>query len=97
MYNEKFENVPDIFGAPGLAVVVVAVKMLARLGIASVGMVTTWGTVTTWGMAHMPNHGELMDDVHVHDPMHVSVFVHVISCYLHSLSCQLVCLVNSLC
>ena len=35
MYNTKFENVPDIFGAPGLAAVMVAVKMLARLGIAS--------------------------------------------------------------
>ena len=71
MYNTKFENVPDIFGAPGLALVMVTVKKVRRLKIASVGMV------------NMPDQGELTHLVHVHDPMHVSVFVHVINCYVH--------------
>ena len=62
----------EIFEAPGLALVMVAVKKVRRLKIADLGR--TWGT----------NHNELTDYVHVHDPMHVSVFVHVISCYLHS-------------
>ena len=46
---------------------------------------------------NMPDHNEITDDVHVHDPMHNSGLIHVISCYLHSFSCQLVCLVNYLC
>ena len=39
MFNyRKFENVPDIFWAPGLAVVVVAVKKLVRLGFAGMDL-----------------------------------------------------------
>ena len=78
MYNTKFENVPDIFWAPGLALVPVPVKKVRRLKIASDVLVAALALV------NMPNHGELTDDVHVHDPMHVSVFVYIISCYVHS-------------
>ena len=35
-------------------------------------------------LANMPNQGQLAHLVHVHDPMHVSDLIHVISCYLHS-------------
>ena len=86
MYNTKFENVPDIFWAPGLALVMVAGKMLVRLKIASdvLVLVAVLVLVLVLVAAHMPNPRELTDHVHVHDPMHNSVFVHVISCYLHS-------------
>ena len=30
------------------------------------------------------NQSELTDYVHIHDPSHNSVLIHVISCYLHS-------------
>ena len=69
---------PDIFGAPGLAVVVVAGKMLVRLKIASDVL------ALALALAHMPDQGELTHLVHVHDLSHNSYLIHVLSCYLHS-------------
>ena len=80
---------PDIFGAPGLALVMVAVEKLARLGIASLVAVSVSVAVLVAVLVavhlatHPINNGELTHLVHVHDPIHVSVFVHVISRYLH--------------
>ena len=72
MYNAKFENVPGVFWAPGLAAVPVAVKKLVRLNFLVLVLV------------NMPDQGELTHLVHVHDPMHNSDLIHVISYYLHS-------------
>ena len=58
----------------------VAVEKLARLGIASLVAVLALALA----LANMPDQGELTHLVHVHDPTHNSVFVHVLSYSLHS-------------
>ena len=58
----------------------VAVEKLARLGIASLVAVLALALA----LANMPDQGELTHLVHIHDPMHNSDLIHVISCYLHS-------------
>ena len=70
--------------APGRALVVVAVKKLARLEIASFGEDLGAVNIARLDAPAIPIHRQLMHYVHVHDPMHVSVFVHVFSCSLHS-------------
>ena len=69
MYSAKFENVPDIFWAPGRALVMVAVKKLARLGFLVLVLVLVINAPS------IPNR----IDVRVTDPSHNSVFVHVFS------------------
>ena len=54
----------------------VTVKKVRRLKIVAVVVVVV--------AVHPRNPRELTDDVHVHDPMHNSVLIHVISRYLHS-------------
>ena len=48
----------------------------------------TWALALALDVVHLAihpiNNGELTDHVHVHDPMHNSDLVHVISRYLHS-------------
>ena len=81
MYNRKFENVPDIFGAPGLALVMVTVKKVRRLKILALALAAV----------NMPDQGELAHLVHVHDPMHNSDLIHVLSRYSHSFIVFVVC------
>ena len=78
----------------------VAVKKVRRLKIANLitnlvanlitnlvaSLITSLvaGLVAGLVAIHPINQSELMHLVHVHDPMHNSVFVQVFSCYLHN-------------
>ena len=72
---------PDIFWAPGRAAVPVPVKKVRRLKILALALALVLDVVHL--ATHPINNGEITVHVHVHDPMHVSDLIHVISCYVH--------------
>ena len=69
------------------ALVMVAGKMLARLGFLALALALDVVHLAI----HPINNGELAHLVHVLDPMHVSVLIHILSRYSHSFIVFVVC------
>ena len=71
----------------------VTVKKVRRLKIASlaVAVAVALAVAVAVAVVNMPDQGELTHLVHVHDPMHVSVLIHILSRYSHSFIVFVVC------